>query len=346
VTGAVSTDPIRIGVLGAARIAELAIVGPARATGHRLVAVAARDQRRADDFARRHGVERALGSYAEVLADPDVEVIYNPLANALHGPWNLAAIQAGKHVLSEKPFASNADEARFVRDAAAMTPLTVMEGFHYLYHPVTRRLHELLDSGELGELRAAEIDMFMPAPDDGDPRWSYELAGGALMDIGCYSLHAHRALAFWADGPPRVAAARAGRRPGHPGIDEWLDADLEFPGGATGRARCHMSAGERRYQCRIIGSRGQATALNFVEPHTDDRIVVTTAAGTRTEELGRRSSYTYQLEAFAAHLRAGAPLPTGADDAVATMQLIDDCYRAAGLTPRPAREPLIKEIQP
>jgi predicted dehydrogenase len=254
VTGAVSTDPIRIGVLGAARIAELAIVGPARATGHRLVAVAARDQRRAEDFARRHGVERTLGSYADVLADPDVEVIYNPLANALHGPWNLAAIQAGKHVLSEKPFASNADEARFVRDAAAMTKLTVMEGFHYLYHPVTRRLHELLDSGELGELRAAEIDMFMPAPDDGDPRWSYELAGGALMDIGCYSLHAHRALAFWADGPPRVAAARAGRRAGHPGIDEWLDADLEFPGGATGRARCHMSAGERRYQCRIIGS--------------------------------------------------------------------------------------------
>ena len=111
-----------------------------------------------------------------------------------------------------------------------------------LYHPVTRRLHELLDSGELGELRAAEIDMFMPAPDDRDPRWSYELAGGALMDIGCYSLHAHRALAPWAGGPPRVAAARAGERAGHPGVDEWLDADLEFPGGATGRARCNMAA--------------------------------------------------------------------------------------------------------
>ena len=341
-TGTVIAAPIRIGVLGAARIADLAIVRPARATGHRLVAVAARDRRRAEDFAQRYGVERALGTYADVLADTDVEAIYNPLVNALHGPWNLAAIRAGKHVLSEKPFASNADEARVVRDVAAAAPLTVMEGFHYLYHPVTRRLHELLDSGELGELRAVEIDMFMPAPDDSDPRWSYELAGGALMDLGCYSFHAHRALARWA-GLPQVAAACAGERAGHPGVDEWLDADLEFPGGATGRARCNMAAGHRRYHCRIIGSRGEAAALNFVEPHHDDRIIVTTAAGTRTEELGRRSSYTYQLEAFAAHLRDGAPPPTDADDAVANMQLIDDGYRAAGLGPRPAGQPLINE---
>jgi predicted dehydrogenase len=163
------------------------------------------------------------------------------------------------------------------------------------------------------------------------------------MDIGCYSLHAHRALAQWAGGLPRVAAARAGERAGHSGVDEWLEADLEFPGGATGRARCSMAADRRRYRCRIIGSRGEATALNFVEPHQDDRISVTTANGTRTEALGRRSSYTYQLEAFAEHLRDGAPLPTGADDAVASMQLIDDCYRAAGLPLRPAGQPLISD---
>ena len=98
---AVVVPPIRIGVLGAARIADLAIVRPARVTGHRLVAVAARDRRRAEDFAQRYGVERALDTYADVLADPDVEAVYNPLANALHGPWNLAAAEAGKHVLSE-----------------------------------------------------------------------------------------------------------------------------------------------------------------------------------------------------------------------------------------------------
>ena len=107
-----------------------------------------------------------------------------------------------------------------------------------------------------------------------------------------------------------------------------------------------MAADHRRYHCRIVGSRGEVVALNFVEPHQDDRIVVTTAAGTRTEELGRRSSYTYQLEAFAVHLRQGTPLPTDADDAVVNMQLVDDCYRAAGLSPRPAHQPLIKETQP
>ncbi len=328
-------DPMRIGVLGAARIAELAIVSPARATGDRLVAVAARDRHRAEAFAAAHVVERVLDSYADVVTDPEVEVVYNPLANALHGPWNLAAIAAGKHVLTEKPFASNAAEAREVRDAAVGAGVTVLEGFHYLYHPVTRRLHGLLDAGELGRLRQVEVELVILAPADDDPRWSLELAGGALMDLGCYSLHAHRVLAPWAGGPPRLVAARGGERASHPGVDEWMDADLEFPSGATGSARCDMAGDERRMTYRIVGDRGEATAVRFVEPHLDDRVVVTTAAGQRVEELGRRSSYTFQLEALAAHLREGAPLPIDLDDAVETMQLIDDCYRAAGFAPRP-----------
>lgn len=328
-------EPLRIGLLGAARISERSIVDPARTTGHRLVAIAARDRNRAADYASKHGVERVHDSYADVLADDTVEVVYNPLANGLHGPWNLAAIQAGKHVLTEKPFASNADEAREVRDAALAAGVVVMEGFHYLYHPVTRRLHELLDSGELGELRAVEVDMLMPAPDAGDPRWSYELAGGALMDLGCYSLHAHRALAPWAGGAPKLVDARGGARAGAPEVDEWLDAELEFPGGATGLARCHMATDEWRFSCRIVGTHGEATAANFVLPQFDDRIIVTTQAGTRTEELGRRSSYTYQLEAFAAYVRDGKPPKNDVHDAVETMQLIDDCYRAAGFPLRP-----------
>src|SRR5215831_2856761 len=124
------SEPLRLGVLGAARISERAIVPAAHDTGARLVAVAARDRTRAD-----------------VVADADVEAIYNPLANGLHGPWNLATIQAGKHVLSEKPFASNADEAAEVRDAAAKAGVVVLEGFHYVFHPVMQRMFELLDSG-------------------------------------------------------------------------------------------------------------------------------------------------------------------------------------------------------
>jgi predicted dehydrogenase len=328
-------EPLRIGVLGAARIAELAIVKPAHATGTRLVAVAARNQERARAFASAHGVERVVATYADVLGAADVEAVYNPLPNALHAPWNLAAIEAGKHVLSEKPFAANAEEAAEVRDAAHRAGMIVVEGFHYLYHPVTRRLHDLLATGDLGELVRVETTMVMPDPGAADPRWSLSLAGGAMMDLGCYSLHAQRVLARWGGGEPSLVAARAGERAGAPGVDEWLDADLVFPSGATGLARCHMASDRREMSCRIIGTRGEATAVNFVQPHLDDRVVIQAREGRRVEHLGTRSSYTYQLEAFIAAVRTGVPLPTGADDAVATMRLIDECYRAAGLQPRP-----------
>jgi len=328
-------EPLRIGVLGAARITERALVDPARAGGHRLVAVAARDHGRADSFAARHGVERVHDSYAALLADPEVEVVYNPLVNGLHGPWNIAALAAGKHVLTEKPSASNAEEAAEAREAARKAGTVFMEGFHYLFHPVTRRLHELLASGELGEPRRVETLVAIPAPADSDPRWSLPLAGGAVMDLGCYSLHAVRMLAPWAGGAPRLVSARGEERAGAPGVDEWLDAELAFPGGATASARCHMAYGELEMSCRIVGSRGEALAPNFVLPHMDDRVVVRTPEGERTERLGTRSSYTYQLEAFAARVRGGTPLPLDADDALATMTLIDESYRAAGVEPRP-----------
>ncbi|KMS76245.1 oxidoreductase [Streptomyces viridochromogenes] len=328
-------EPLRIGVLGAARITELSLVGPARTTGHRLVAVAARDRSRAEAFADEHDVERVVDSYADLLADPDVEVVYNPLANGLHGPWNLAALAAGKHVLTEKPSASNAEEAAEVREATAKAGTVFMEAFHYLFHPVTRRLHEILESGELGELQRVETLVAIPAPGDTDPRWSLPLAGGAVMDLGCYGLHAVRMLAPWAGGAPRLVSARGGERAGAPGVDEWLDAELEFPSGATASARCHMAYDELEMSCRIVGSAGEAFAPNFVLPHLDDRVVVRTADGERTERLGTRSSYTYQLEALAAHIRRDAPLPLDADDALATMLLIDESYRAAGFEPRP-----------
>lgn len=332
------SEPLRIGVLGAARIAELAIVEPARLTGTRLVAVAARNRGRADDFAERHEVERVLDSYQAVIDDPEVEAIYNPLANSLHPVWNVAALWAGKHVLTEKPSASTALQAQAVQAVVAETGRTFMEGFHYFYHPVITRLHELVASGELGELRQVETIMQMPAPADGDLRWQFDLAGGALMDLGCYSLHSQRMLARFAGGEPRVVAAKAGERAGHPGVDEWLTAELVFPSGVTGTATCTMAADTVTMRHRVIGTRGEATIPDFIHPHEDDRLVALSAGTpprTWTEHLGTRSSYTYQLEAFTRAVRTGEPPVTDAADAVATMRLIDDCYRAAGLPLRP-----------
>jgi predicted dehydrogenase len=316
-----------IGVLGASRIAELAIVGPAQELGHRLVAVAARDRRRAQVFAERHGVERVLVSYDDVINDREVDIVYNPLTNAMHAPWNLAAVAAGKPVLTEKPFARNRAEAQRVAAAADAAGITVMEGFHYLFHPATRRALQLATDGTLGDLVHVEARTAMPAPEDDDPRWSLALAGGALMDLGCYGLHVMRRF-----GHPSIVRAHAEQRT--PGIDAWCDVDLAFPGGATGLSANSMVAHDYAFTLRIVGTHGDALVHNFIKPHDDDRLTINTPGGTTVERLGVRPSYTYQLEAFAAHVQHGAPLPFDTADAVENMAYVDAAYRAAGMSAR------------
>ncbi|MCT7660457.1 Gfo/Idh/MocA family protein [Mycobacterium deserti] len=318
---------LRIGVLGASRIAELAIVGPAHELGHRLVAVAARDPLRAEAFAETHGVERALHTYEDVIHDPDVDVIYNPLANALHAPWNLVAVAAGKPVLTEKPFARNRAEAQQVAAAADAAGVTVLEGFHYLFHPATRRALELAGNGTVGDLLHVEARMAMPAPEADDPRWSLEMAGGALMDLGCYGLHVMRQF-----GHPSIVRAHAKEQ--SPGIDAWCDVEIAFPEGATGLSANSMVADDYSFTLRIVGTRGDVVVHNFIKPQDDDRLTIRTPAGVSVEHLGTRPSYTYQLEAFAAHVRDGAALPLDTADAVENMAFVDAAYRAAGMAPR------------
>jgi predicted dehydrogenase len=179
------TAPFRIGILGASRIADQGIVAPAKTLGHELVAVAARDRARAEAFAAECGIAKVHDTYADVIADPDVDLVYNALVNSLHARWNIAALQAGKHVLSEKPLTSNAEEARAVRIAARASAGRIVEGFHYLHHPVNLRLRELVTSRVLGHIQRVDLVLTIPAPPDTDPRWSLQLAGGATMDLGC-----------------------------------------------------------------------------------------------------------------------------------------------------------------
>ena len=327
---------LRIGVLGAARITEKSLVGPAHRGEHRLVVVAARDAGRAAMFAEQHAVERIAEAYDEVLADPEVNLVYNPLANGLHAPWNMRALRAGKAVLTEKPFAANAPEARQVADVARETGGTIMEAFHYAMHPVMMRLQEVVASGEIGDLRHIESTMIIPAPDDNDPRWSFDLAGGSLMDLGCYSLHAIRQLSV--GGEPVVRSARGGERAGHPGVDEWIQAELDLPGGTTASLFTHMAGPDVVMTLTAIGTTGRVDALNFVLPHTDDRLRIVTADGERIESLGTRSSYDFQLDAVAAAVLDGTPLPLDVEDAVATMELIDATYLAAGFPVRPSQQ--------
>ena len=327
---------LRIGLLGAADISARALIEPAKRAGHRLVVVAARDVERATAFAATNGIERVAASYDEVISDPEVDLVYNPLANGLHAPWNVKALEAGKHVLSEKPFAANAEEARRVAEVGRDSVGIVMEAYHYVFHPVMRRVLEVVESGEIGTLIHVESTMRVPAPTDDNPRWSFDLAGGAQMDLGCYSLHAMRMLGGYAGGQPSVASADARERDGHPGVDEWMHTVVGYPSGAMGRAIADMDGHDLEMSLTVIGSAGRVHAHNFVLPQLDDRVEITTAAGVRTESLGTRPTYDYQLDVMAGAIESGQAPPLDLDDAIATMDIIDASYLAAGLPLRPS----------
>jgi len=334
---ATSAGPLRIGLLGASRIALEALVAPAADGAVRLVAVASRDRDRAARFAAENGIERIAGSYEELLADPDVEVVYNALPNSLHGPWNVAAVQAGKHVLSEKPFASNAEEARQVAAAVANSDRIVFDAFHYRYHPIFHRFLTAITGGEIGALSALRVRMTMPPPGDNDLRWSLPLAGGAMMDLGCYALHVVSAVAdAVGDGGPELVEASMGERPGRPGIDQWFTAELALPNGARAFVHGDMGHPEWEFSLKAEGDGGHVVVKNFIKVNTDDRLIVYSAReGERVEHLGTRSSYHYQIDALTAAVRWGSPFPTNATDAVINLDLIDRCYRMAGLPVRP-----------
>jgi predicted dehydrogenase len=326
---------VRIGVLGAARIAPAALMKPARVVdGVEVAAVAARDRQRAQAFAARHGVPAVHDSYAALLADPSLDAVYIPLPNGLHARWTLAALKAGKHVLCEKPFTSNAAQAREVAAAADGTGLVVMEAFHYRYHPLAQRMAELVHGGELGAILRVETAMCFPLPRFSDIRYDYGLGGGALMDAGCYAVHALRLLA---PGDPEVTGARALTLRRDRRIDRAMTAQFSFPGGATGEIRASMwSSDVLRIRARAIGERGALTVTNFVTPQLWSRFTVTSEGGRRRRErFGGEATYVHQLRAFAAAVRGESANLTPPSDSVATMSLIDDIYTAAGLPLRP-----------
>jgi len=330
-----------MGTLGTSRITEAALLEPATNVHDVTVtAVAARDKSRAEAFALGHAIPAAYGSYDELLADPDIDAVYNPLPNSQHGPWTLKAIAAGKHVLCEKPFASNAEQAEQVVAAASAAGLVVMEAMHYRYHPLIQRLRELVT--ELGPVQHLQCWTSFVITDPDDIRYDYDLAGGALMDGGCYAVDCLRLLG---GGEPSVSGALADPWPSSRGdsgdcgkvADRATAVRLAFGGGATGWFESAFTRdGEFRADVHVSCRDGQVWMQNFILAHLG-RLVATRKGSVIADEhaTGDATSYTYQLRAFAAAIAAGGPVPTSAAQAVATMRVIDDAYRAAGLALRP-----------
>ena len=326
-----SPTPLRIGILGAARIAPMALIRPARAVPEVCItAVSARDAARARAFAAKHGVPKVHASYDALIEDPEIDAIYNPLPNALHCDWTLRALRAGKHVLCEKPIASNAGEAQRMASAAEETGRVLVEAFHWRYHPLAARMRELVRSGVLGEVQRVEASMCIPLPLPGDIRYRFELGGGATMDTGCYAINLVR---FLAEAEPSVESVEVRRS--SPDVDRWMRAELRFEDGRSGRVECSLfSAKLLAVRARVIGSLGTLDVLNPVAPHLLHRLRLRTSGATRSESVPGDSTYTHQLRAFAAHVRGGTKMSTDARDAVLNMRVIDAVYDRAGMKRR------------
>ncbi len=270
--------------------------------------------------------------YQELIDDPDIDLVYNALVNSLHAEWNIAALQAGKHVLSEKPMTGNAGQTKAVREVARRSGRTIVEGFHYLHHPVNLELRRMVTSGELGRIERVELVLAIPSPPDADPRWSLELAGGATMDLGCYVISAARHFGSWIGGAPQILSVEVDLKA--PELDAAMGLALAYPGDVTGSAVWDMNSTGRTMTWTVIGSSGTATSPAFGVPHQDNRLLLTRDGQTTAQAYGDQTSYTYQLANLARTLQEGVPFLVDIDDAVANAELIDECYRRAGLRPR------------
>lgn len=322
------TQVFRIGLLGASRIARGAIFAPLKDDPRFTVSsVGARDRERARAYAEKYGVPAVADDYAALIARDDVDIVYNALPPAGHAQWTIAALQAGKAVLCEKPFARNAAEAEAMVAAARTAGVPLLEAYHYRFHAVLRRAEALVHGGALGALHtgAAEFNLSIPkAP--GELRWSREQGGGAMMDLGCYPLHAMRTLTGM---EPRIASAHAIYDQEGDGADAAMRAELVFPGGVSASIACSMISENREIWLRLDGERGRLEITNFVAPQIGCRFVTTIDGETIEHPTDGPTTYAAQLDHFYEVMTGVAQPMTGGFDAIDTMTAIDAIYGAA-----------------
>jgi predicted dehydrogenase len=322
--------PTVIGILGAAGIAPAAVLRPALRRDD-VVVVAVASRRDARGYADRFGIERAYDSYEKLLADPDVDLVYNALPPSLHAHWSIAALAAAKHVLCEKPFTRNAAEAERVVEAAERSGRRAIEAFHDHYHPLSGWVRRFLAEDGLGTVRRVEAVFTGATPfDPASIRHDPALGGGALMDLGCYPIHWLRA-ALGTEPEVRRANARLNQI----GADLEIEADLEFSGGVTARVFASMAEGVALASTlHVEGERGMLHVDNLVFPAHGPSIATDIDGVPRVRTVAGEETYDHQLAAVVDALVGGDPLPTEGPDPVGNMRVIDAVYAAAGV-PRP-----------
>ncbi len=312
---------VKLALLSTAAINDALLAGARESKLVDVIGVASREHTRAETYARERGLERAYGSYEQLLDDADVELVYVALPNALHVEWAVKALQAGKHVLSEKPLSRAPAEVERAFDAAERAGCLLMEGFMYRHHPQTKRMLELVREGAVGELRLVRSQFSFTLDRPHDVRWSGELGGGSLLDLGCYCVNASRALA----GEPDVVYAEQTLAPS--GVDVRFAATMRFGGDVLGHFDCGFDL-PRRVELEAVGSDG---SVAIVPPFVEDEVRLELRRGESltASETSIANRYGCELDNVARAIGGNEPPLLDRDDAVAQARTLDALLRSA-----------------
>ncbi|WP_235949188.1 Gfo/Idh/MocA family protein [Paenibacillus glycinis] len=319
------TRKLRWGVIGSASIAVHSVIPGIKAseTGE-MTAIASRGIAKAEETAAKLGIPKAYGSYEEILADPDIDAIYVPLPNHLHMEWSIRAMEAGKHVLCEKPIAMNAEEAQRMADAAAKNGVHLAEAFMYRHHPRYDEIAAIVASGEIGDIRGIHSTFtFNNAGDAKNVRYRREWGGGSLYDVGCYPISVARMLL---GAEPEAATVHALISPEHDNVDMMASGILEFPNSVALTFDCGMWAAFRN-TLEITGTDGRIEVPSaFIG---DGTYYVFTKDGKREVKQPELNQYALQADAFARNAWGERDVRFSPADAVANMKVIDACLESA-----------------
>jgi predicted dehydrogenase len=309
------------GFLSTANINDKLLAGAAESDRVDVIAVASRDAARAEAYARERGIERAYGTYEDLLADPDVEAVYISLPNSLHVEWSVRALEAGKHVLCEKPLSRRAADVERAFEVAGESGRLLMEAFMYRHNPQTARLKELVDGGAIGRLRLVRAAFGFPLADPENVRLNASLDGGGLMDVGCYCVNGTRLLG---GEPEHVYGEQV---LGESGVDELFTGTMRMPGEVLAQFDAALVLPERD-ELEAIGEEG---SLFLDDPWHCERPVIElrTAGGVEEIAIEPADSYRLQLENISDAIRGEAEPLLGREDAVGQARAIEALYRSA-----------------
>jgi predicted dehydrogenase len=311
---------VRIAILGAARIVKAALIDPALDNEHvQIVAIGASSLERAREFAVLHSIPHA-GTYDDVMARDDVDMVYIALPPSVHTAWTIRALAAGKHVFLEKPATTTLDEAQAIVTTADAAGKRLIEAFHYRWHPMFIRAVEIVRTGLIGDLVTAQAEFSAPIPrNEIEFRWRAELGGGALADLGCYPVHWLRHLA---GEEPIVTSASQILEPN--GIDRRSEARFSFPSGLQADLITDMDPphGDRRALVEVVGTKGKLTLINPIAPQYGHELILAVGGMETRETFTKRATFAFQLDGVVDAILSGAPVLTEGEDIIGNARVM------------------------